>query len=60
MLDPPWLKEKAAIFLVSWFLKLAGNLMPLWEEGIAVSVSETICIYPIRYIYQFLKYYIKV
>lgn len=42
MLDRPWLLEEAASFPVTWFLKLAGNYMPLWEEGIAVSVSEPV------------------
>lgn len=39
-----WLKEKAAVFPVTWFLKLAGYIMPLWEEGIAVFVSEPVTV----------------
>lgn len=37
-----WLKEKAAISSVTWFLDPAGYFMPLWAEGIAVFVSEPV------------------
>lgn len=42
VLDSPLAEREGCDFPVTWFLKLAGYFMPLWEEGIAVFVSEPV------------------
>lgn len=38
----PWLEDKAAIFPVAWFLKRPSCWKVLWEEEIALSISEPV------------------
>lgn len=42
MLDSPLAEREGCNFPLTWFLKLAGYFMPLWEERIAVFVSEPV------------------